>query len=255
MQLAPQNPDWTREQLILALDLYFRLDPKEVSPRNTEVKELSDFLRKVPFHLNPPNPGSYRSLSSVCKKLANFQAVDPGYPGKGLTGNGYQREEKAVWAEFSSNLARLRKTAMAIRSAGIHALEIGPILPQFGYDEEVAEGQLLFRVHLERERNPRIVRTKKAQALARGEKLSCEVCGLVFEEIYGPIGAGYIECHHTKPLAEWRSGQMTRVSDLAFVCSNCHRMLHRSRVGTGMVELASIVAAYRGVSEAAASRL
>jgi 5-methylcytosine-specific restriction protein A len=36
-----------------------------------------------------------------------------------------------------------------------------------------------------------------------------------------------LECHHRKPLASLRPGQRTRLSDLALVCPNCHRMLHR----------------------------
>ncbi|GAB6158809.1 hypothetical protein JCM39194_20090 [Desulfotomaculum varum] len=40
---------------------------------------------------------------------------------------------------------------------------------------------------------------------------------------------GYIECHHTIPISEYAKEIKTRVSDLALVCSNCHRMLHRRR--------------------------
>jgi hypothetical protein len=40
---------------------------------------------------------------------------------------------------------------------------------------------------------------------------------------------GFIECHHLVPLHELRGLRKTRLEDLALVCSNCHRMLHRQR--------------------------
>ncbi|WP_420719722.1 HNH endonuclease [Streptomyces sp. NRRL WC-3618] len=39
-------------------------------------------------------------------------------------------------------------------------------------------------------------------------------------------GAGYIECHHVIPLHVAGEGT-TKLSDLALICSNCHRMIHR----------------------------
>jgi len=46
---------------------------------------------------------------------------------------------------------------------------------------------------------------------------------------YGDHGDGFIECHHTKPVSELQVGEKTKLSDLALVCSNCHRMIHRKR--------------------------
>ncbi|EOW9267990.1 HNH endonuclease [Vibrio cholerae] len=39
-----------------------------------------------------------------------------------------------------------------------------------------------------------------------------------------------MEAHHIIPLSELCSvdGSKTRLEDLAIVCSNCHRMLHRA---------------------------
>ncbi len=55
----------------------------------------------------------------------------------------------------------------------------------------------------------------------------CAVCGFDFEETYGIIGKGFIECHHNRPISNMRPGDKTKLSDLVAVCSNCHRMLHR----------------------------
>lgn len=40
-----KNPDWTRDELILLLDVYFRVDVKRVSRRTPEVVQLSKLLK------------------------------------------------------------------------------------------------------------------------------------------------------------------------------------------------------------------
>jgi 5-methylcytosine-specific restriction protein A len=55
------------------------------------------------------------------------------------------------------------------------------------------------------------------------------VCRFDFLEFYGQLGRGFAECHHIVPLAEAAFSRTTRLSDLAIVCANCHRMLHRGR--------------------------
>ena len=49
-------------------------------------------------------------------------------------------------------------------------------------------------------------------------------------KIHGEIGNGYIEAHHLiKPISIMREGDATRIEDLAMLCANCHRMVHRIR--------------------------
>jgi len=112
----------------------------------------------------------------------------------------------------------------AIRGAAA-AGEI-PSTPEADEEEiETEEGRRLYRRHRVRERNPRIVKQRKAQAKAVGA-LRCEVCGFDFAEKYPGRGDDFIEAHHVLPLAE--AGVRTvRPSDLALVCSNCHSMLHQ----------------------------
>jgi 5-methylcytosine-specific restriction protein A len=95
--------------------------------------------------------------------------------------------------------------------------------------EEASEGRLLTRVHLRRERNRGLIESKKRLVLKQSGLLTCEVCGFDFKAEYGDRGDGFIECHHTKPLEALLPGGKTHVRDLALVCSNCHRMIHRRR--------------------------
>ncbi|MGN5374851.1 HNH endonuclease [Sphingomonas hankookensis] len=57
--------------------------------------------------------------------------------------------------------------------------------------------------------------------------LVCEVCAFDFEATYGELGAGYIEVHHLKPVHTLKPGSKVKLSDLALLCANCHRMAHR----------------------------
>lgn len=94
-------------------------------------------------------------------------------------------------------------------------------------EEESFEGRVLLRLHRLRERDPRVVRQKKEETLKAKGCLQCEVCDFDFASVYGPIGEGFAECHHRVPLKELDGTEPTRIGDLAIVCANCHRMLHR----------------------------
>lgn len=103
------------------------------------------------------------------------------------------------------------------------------------YEAEEWRSQLV--IHLRHERDRRIVQLKRAST----STLVCECCGFDFGKEYGKWGAGIIECHHRKPLSEIRSGQKTRVEDLALVCANCHRVLHRSTSVLSVERLREII--------------
>jgi 5-methylcytosine-specific restriction endonuclease McrA len=96
-------------------------------------------------------------------------------------------------------------------------------------DDESAfpEGKEKFKQHRYLERDGKIARKAKAQRLAKTGKLECEVCQLDFAACYGEIGHGFIEAHHKTPVAKLDGTKRTKIEDLALVCSNCHRMLHR----------------------------
>jgi hypothetical protein len=107
--------------------------------------------------------------------------------------------------------------------------------------EGFPEGEEFERRHVARERNPTLIRLAKARALQRGE-LVCQICSFDFGRTYGRVGYNYIEGHHTIPVKDLRKGDQTRVEDIALVCSNCHRMLHRRRPWLTMEELRVVLA-------------
>lgn len=111
------------------------------------------------------------------------------------------------------------------------ALESVPyvgLAPDLDITNTVTEGGRKLVTHLVRERSHAIVAAKKQQILAATGQLVCEICRFNFNAFYGILGEGFCEVHHRIPLSDVDSSRETRLEDLAILCSNCHRMIHRS---------------------------
>jgi hypothetical protein len=103
------------------------------------------------------------------------------------------------------------------------------IVPDIEAEEIYArEGAVSTRQHLHRERDPTIIAAKRRQVLSDTGRLACSVCGFDFCQFYGELGADFCEVHHLHALADADGEVQTKLEDLAVVCSNCHRMIHRS---------------------------
>jgi hypothetical protein len=108
-------------------------------------------------------------------------------------------------------------------------------------DEGFPEGKQVLKQHLVRERNAEVIKLAKERFFLMHGKLFCEVCGFDFREHYGDIGEGYIEGHHTKPISEMGDTEQTMIEDIAIVCANCHRMLHRKRPWLSIHQLKNLL--------------
>ena len=112
--MAPRNPPWTRDELILTLDMYFQQGPSHISTSHPTVTSLSESLNRLPVHSVRPDAERFRNANGVYMKLSNFLRFDDSYAGSGLTHGGKLEEE--VWNEFASDKLRLRNVASAIRA-------------------------------------------------------------------------------------------------------------------------------------------
>jgi hypothetical protein len=92
--------------------------------------------------------------------------------------------------------------------------------------EFYAEGSRILRTHLVIERNRKLVEDSKREFQRQHGRLFCEVCEFDFAKEYGEE---YIECHHTIPVHSMPSDGKTDPKDVAMLCANCHRMIHRRR--------------------------
>lgn len=233
-----RNPKWVRDELILALDLYFRHNPAHISKTHPEVLALSHCLRHLNIHKGISDSKTFRNADGVYMKMSNFLRLDSGYKGHGLSRG--SADEVPIWKEFSGDKLRLAKLAAAIRAAA-KAAEPSTLLPTEQEDEEYPEGRVLFRQHRTHERNPKLVRDKKKEALHKSGCLRCEVCDFVYTHKYGALGNGYIECHHKLPVSKMPTGYKTTLKDLALVCADCHRMLHKGGETLTIEALRSLV--------------
>lgn len=235
-----RNPNWTRDELILALDLYFRVNPIHTSEKHSEIVALSDLLNNLPIHAQQPNK-KFRNPNGVYMKMCNFLRLDPNYLGKGLDAG--SQLDIVIWNEFAKDRGLLQKTAAAIR----HNYPAVPQSSELSLEdhpadtEEFPEGRILTRLHKMRERNSTVVKRKKQAVLSTTGTLACEVCNFDFARVYGELGIGFAECHHTVPISELEYERKTRPDDLAIVCANCHRMLHRARPTLTVEQLRKII--------------
>jgi hypothetical protein len=106
---------------------------------------------------------------------------------------------------------------------------------------EYAEGKRLMREKKFFARNPELARLAKERY-----GYSCQACGFDFARMYGPLGEGYIECHHLNPLSErsesqWSTEVRTRIEDVTVLCANCHRMIHRCTPALSLERLKGII--------------
>jgi hypothetical protein len=110
-----RNPPWVRDELILALDLYFKVDPLKTSESNPEIVALSELLKRLPIHAERPDAARFRNPSGVYMKLCNFLRLDPSYPGEGLKAG--SKGDTKVWEEFAHDRESLDSAARRIKAS------------------------------------------------------------------------------------------------------------------------------------------
>lgn len=102
------NNKWTREELILALDLYFRLPFGRLNRSTPEVIELANLIG--------------RTNNSVALRLVNFAACDPVIINSGRTGMpGGLSICKPIWDEYAGRKEELFYDAQQIKANLLHS--------------------------------------------------------------------------------------------------------------------------------------
>jgi len=81
---------WTREQLILAINLYCKMPFGKMHKLNPQIIELAKLIGRTP--------------DAVARKLGNFASFDPTLQARGIKGLGNAGKlDKQVWDEFYNN--------------------------------------------------------------------------------------------------------------------------------------------------------
>lgn len=88
--MATQNPRWSREELLVAFNLYCQTPFGKLHSRNPDIVRVAAVLGRTP--------------SSLAMKLVNFASLDPSITSTGRRGLGNaSRADKAIWNEFSAD--------------------------------------------------------------------------------------------------------------------------------------------------------
>ena len=226
------NPNWNRDETILALEAYFALAGKNPSAKDPQIIALSQTLRALPYHGEAARRATFRNPDGAAFKVQNLRSRETG---KGL-GN-VSRMDRDIWDEFGAYPAEVTRLATLIR-AGI-AANHQPTTPEIDHAEEIEfyEGRLLTQSHMRRERSAGLRKAllKKRQGGAR----HCDICGEAHSALPDELRAAAFEAHHIVPIAMVGEGA-TKLSDVALLCATCHRLLHRlialRRVWVGLAE-------------------
>ena len=116
---------------------------------------------------------------------------------------------------------------------------------EFGYEpneESFKEGKDKLRLHLTKERNRSLIRrAKRKWGQEQKEGICCSICSFSFLEVYGRIGEGFIEAHHTESISSLALDTVVHIADLVPICSNCHSMIHCHRPWLTVEQLHTIV--------------
>ena len=215
------NPNWTRDETILALDLYLKCHGKIPSRDDRRVQDMSKLLRRLPFHGTASRRGSFRNPDGVAFKLQNLRKVATG---KGL-GN-VSETDRRVWAELGTRPDRVRHLAELIRN-GVSFAESLHEARDGDEDYEFAEGRILTEIHKRRERAPNVRKRLMASRRRTGGGLICDMCRSRSTSGDRKFEDATFEAHHVIPVSMTME-RKTRLKDMALLCANCHRLLHRA---------------------------
>lgn len=178
---------WTHNELMLAINIYCKLDFGQLDHRTNEVIELADLIGRTP--------------SAVAWKLNNFASFDPSLQARGIKGaTNASKLDKMVWEEFFENwddkYLESEKSLAKVKNTTIEELNNIELPKSIGLDKE------------------RIVKTRVNQSLFRKIILAtynttCCISGLNIPEL--------LIASHIVP---WSKDQKNRLNPMNGLCLN-----------------------------------
>jgi putative restriction endonuclease len=180
---------WTREELIIAFNLYCKIPFGKIDQKNPEIISLAKILGRTP--------------GAVSWKLANIASLDPSLRKRNIEGASHgSKMDAEVWNEFNGNWNKL-----AFESEKLLALKMGRQV------EEVLESEILdlSRVGIDKEA---LVKIRVNQSFFRKSVLAaynfqCCITGLEIPEL--------LNASHIIP---WSKDETNRVNPRNGLCLN-----------------------------------
>lgn len=198
-----RGKSWTRDELIVAMNLYCKLPFGQLHQKNPAVIHLAEKFDRTP--------------GSVAMKLCNLASLDPVHQARGVSGlTGASQADREVWAEFHQDWERLgfesEKLTAALEGTAVEKLA------------EIDETELP-REGKERER---LVKQRVNQHFFRATVLAayngkCCITGLEVREL--------LVASHVVP---WSADKVNRMNPRNGLCLNA---LHDRAFDRGLITL------------------
>ncbi|WP_338872497.1 HNH endonuclease [Spirosoma sp. SC4-14] len=154
-----RNDLWTREQTILAFNLYYKIPYGTIHGGNPKVQQLASIID--------------RSLGSVGRKMQNLASLDPVQQARGIKGLGHHSKlDKEVFNEFYNNWESL-----AIESERILAEKQGVSL-EAKVEQEEQEWQSRNGINVTRSVNVRVGQNFFRSIVLNNFDLKCAISGI-----------------------------------------------------------------------------
>jgi putative restriction endonuclease len=196
---------WTREELILAINLYAKIPFGQMDRRNRQVQELASLIDRTP--------------GAVARRLANFASMDPSQKARGIRGltNAGPIAEN-VWNEFYHNwdiaFEESERLLAKYKDTSIEKL----------YDLEISE----IEKGIEKERmvKTRINQYRFRQLVMTNYNSTCCITGIHHPELL-------IASHITS----WSKYENNRLNPMNGLCLNA---LHDKAFDNGLITISAV---------------
>lgn len=196
---------WTRDELILAINLYCKMPFGKMHGRNPDIIEFAKLIGRTP--------------ASIALKLGNFASFDPTLKERGIKGaSNASKLDKKIWDEFYNNWdAALIASEQLLANAKhttierLNKVEVAD-LPKEGKEKE------------------RLVKTRVNQSIFRTVVLatynnSCCITGINNQEL--------LIASHVVP---WSKDEKNRLNPMNGLCLNA---LHDKAFDSGLITIAA----------------
>lgn len=206
------SASFTRDEVILALDVLYSSEKGRVFADSEEMGELSALLNRLPIHPVMGRRADFRNPHGVTNQINLFRtAMRTGNRSSNL---GIKFIEIAM--EFEGRHDELHEIAQAIRrNEECFSLEYGSICEDIGFPE----GVLLGHLH-------RTVEIRDGSKVQLADH--CEICNMK-PDLYYQASGSLLQNHLVTPPTMLEGKKKYRADQFITVCPTCHAALHRIR--------------------------
>lgn len=196
---------WTRDELILAINLYCKLPFGKMHKGNTNIIELSQLIPRSP--------------SAIARKLGNFASFDPSLKARGIRGlPNTSKLDEEIWNEFYNNwdAALLASEEMLAKAKHTTVVKVNKIeivdLPKEGKEKE------------------RMIKTRINQSIFRRVVLATYNNTCCITKISNP------ELLIASHIVPWSKDEKNRLNPMNGLCLNA---LHDKAFDAGLITISA----------------